>query len=150
MQTFEYTNHEHFNNSSALRQAWYNSQTKELVVEFHTGTLAGYKDFAETSYDHFINSFSVGQYYAYNIRNNFSGFSIEKWTDFVYVSPPSENVIEKTANKEFKIVATVSSEVTTTVSAADLTSALAEFQKIIDAAMSGNTVGIDFKSVTAV
>jgi hypothetical protein len=61
--------------SSAIEAVYYNNKTKELYVEFPSGTLAGYRDVSPDEVYEFVKADSVGSYYARHIRGNFSGIN---------------------------------------------------------------------------
>jgi uncharacterized phage protein gp47/JayE len=143
MSTFNYTHHE-APESTALRTIWYNNRTGDLVVEFTSGVLAGYRNVPAKEYDSLVNAYSVGQYYTHYVKNRYSGFSVDQDTTFVLEG--SVDAKDESALSVFKITASVASDVSLTVEGADLEAALASFRARIEEAMKGNPVTISFKS----
>lgn len=147
MSTFQYTDFKKFNNSSALRGAWYDEETHRLIVEFlDSGNLAGYVNVARPTVEEFFASSSAGAFYARDIKHSYDGFSTSRDTEFVW-----RGSIAKTAPRNvstFKIVASVTSEVSTTLEAEDFHKAMEQFTRYINEAMKGNNVEIQFKAVT--
>lgn len=143
MSTFSYTSHVE-PESTALKTIWYNQQTGDLVVEFTSGVLAGYRNFPTSEYNSLVNAYSVGQYYTYYVKNRYSGFSVDQDTTFVLEGSVDDK--EESTLSSFKITASVASDVSLTVEGADLEAALASFRARIEEAMKGNPVTISFKS----
>lgn len=78
MTVVEYTYHNDSVDSTAIAQIWYNVNTKALFVEFQdSGTIAGYSNVPVEVADAFIDSNSIGRYYAQNIKNKYHGINTE-------------------------------------------------------------------------
>lgn len=61
--------------SSAIAGGWYNCDTRELWVDFHTGSTAGYKGVPNYVWNQFSKSPSKGRYYSQAVRDHFDGIS---------------------------------------------------------------------------
>jgi hypothetical protein len=59
--------------SSSIQHVYYDHQTKVLYVQFHNGTVAGYKDVTTVLVDALVSNSSVGRFYNDNIRGKFTG-----------------------------------------------------------------------------
>lgn len=57
--------------SSNIAAVGYDGETSTLVVEFNNGRTYRYGGVPKGEYENLLNAGSVGQYFAYNIRNVF-------------------------------------------------------------------------------
>ena len=147
---FDYTDYNYFDGSSALSQAWYNSGTRTLVVEFVNGGLAGYSDVNEYTWKALINAASAGSYYAYNIKNIFPGFSTPDALTFEYFGDDSpEPVVAKDTppTRRWTVEANVTALVVLDVTGDTIEDALRNYRANVNEAMDGNEVSVDFRSI---
>lgn len=150
---FDYTGDHIFWNSSALAHAWYNDKSRALVVEFHTGNYAGYKDVNLDTWKGLVSADSAGQFYAYNVKNIFPGFTTPNDLRFNDVAISKATLEEFDAQDDEKsqswtVTADVSAPVTLNVDGATLEEALANFKREVESRMKDNSVNFTFRSIT--
>lgn len=104
--------------SKAISGAWYNADSKELWVDFYTGSRAGYKNVYPYTWTDFVNAESKGGFLASRIKGYFDGISgdvtfVPGYTDTAMSIPstPEPSVpVETRATSEFKVKFSVRSE----------------------------------------
>lgn len=61
--------------SSAIDAVYYSNKTRQLYVEFPSGTIAGYRDVGPDAVYALVGADSVGSHYARHIRGQYSGIN---------------------------------------------------------------------------
>lgn len=63
--------------SSAFQNAFYNSETNELAVQFNNGTFGIYTQFTPADWNNFSNALSQGVYYNQRIKGAYSSSIVD-------------------------------------------------------------------------
>ena len=130
MGDFKFTDYQEFD-SSAISRAWYNKDAEELVVNFKNGSLAGYRDFLPTDWTKFLNATSIGQHYAWYIKDSFGGMSVSLDTTFHRVQEPTGNSEAGGSVGKYRVSATLTTVVFQEVEADDVLAALEAFNEFV-------------------
>ena len=109
---FYYTNYLTNITSTALSALYYDSSTNRLVVEFHNGNRAGYKDFPYAKFVEFVYADSKGRFYNNNVLHKHDGFEVpeilaRRVYDDTAQSIPSDNE-EKSAGRHVEVTVEIS------------------------------------------
>lgn len=130
MTTVVYYNHHETNlNSTALSDIYYDSISCDLYVEFHSGTIAGYANVAQFSYDLFINASSIGKWYSANLKNNYAGIN----GDVELKERPWQDS-DVFTNRKFSVYVSVDGTLRFEIDAAGYDDAVEEVHKLLDKA----------------
>lgn len=104
--------------SEAIAGAWYNADSRELWVDFKTGSRAGYKGVHNYIWNQFNNADSKGGFFASKIRGYYAGISgdvtfvpgYDDTATSIPSTPESPAPVETRATSEFKVKFSVRSE----------------------------------------
>ena len=133
--------------STSIDEVFYNGNTKELVVKFLNGNLAGYWGVQVGIFNQFRSASSTGQFYNTNVRGWFKGFKVDGVSA---KAKPEWRAPEPAVQKpKFKVTAEVTGSVTLDVHADDIADALAKAEEQINKAF-GGSVTVNFKGVNLV
>jgi hypothetical protein len=127
--------------SEAIAGAWYNADSRELWVDFKTGSRAGYKGVHNYIWNQFNTADSKGGFFASKIRGYYAGIS----GDVVFVpgyddtatsipsTPESPAPVETRATSVFRVKFLTQIEGEFSVSATSMEEALRFFYELDDA-----------------
>lgn len=94
--------------SSAIASVVYSNKNQELYVLFPGGRAAGYRRVDRETFDDFIRAYSVGSFYASEIKGQYSGINTE---DITFVKSKDEVQVverpEETEGNEYEVVFSV-------------------------------------------
>jgi len=102
--------------SSALSHVYHDSLTNTLYVQFRTGTIAGYANVPQVTYDDLVNASSVGSFYVHKIKSYFNGVN----GDVNLVERPRQNKVPTPGSVRFEVVISIDGDLKLQVTAADL------------------------------
>lgn len=132
--------------SKAISGAWYNADSRELWVDFYTGSRAGYKNVYPYTWTDFVNAESKGGFLASRIKGYFDGISgdvtfVPGYTDTAMSIPSTPEPasighaapVETRATSVFRVKFLTQIEGEFSVSATSMEEALRFFYELDDA-----------------